>query len=250
METQPSVNPEATGKGGGGSHRDPSSKSSRPILIVLVALLTLVLLGVGAFYLLTGDQKPDQKNPSKPARGNTSLASPTPTTAQTPSPSPTPESPSSEVTTPADLPEVAASSPRKLTLHGVQIGFDESITGQTDHLIPRTSNELSRWDARGRPSHPSQSAVVIVGKAKSGAAFADLAQTKPGDEIEIRTDTGHFVYTVTRVGRIKVRGEVDNPELANAPGRLLLLGSQYDSTGNRTEEDILVVGQLTGVTTN
>jgi len=247
METQPRVNAEATGKGTGGSHRDPSSKPSRPILLLLALILALILLGAGAYYLLSTDREPNQGQ-GKPATGSTSSTSPTPTTSETPSPSQGSDSPDAEVTTPADLPEVAAASPRKLTLDGVQIGFDESLTGQTDHLIPRTSNELSRWDARGRPSHPSQSSVVIVGKAKPGAAFADLDQTKPGDQVEIKTDTGLFVYTVTRVGRIQVRGEVDNPELADAPGRLLLVGSQYDSTGNRTDEDILVVGQLTGVT--
>jgi hypothetical protein len=241
MNTQPKVKREGTS----GSHRsDPSWIFSPPIILTAI-LATLILLAGAVFLYVThnDDNKTAAGEPSKPSP---TLTSSGPTT----SPSPTdasPSDPSSEVTTPADLPRVLASSPRKLILAGTEIGFDESLTNQVDHLIPRTTAELSRWDARGRPESPSSSSVVIIGKTKTGGAFEELGSVVAGDEITIRTDTGEFTYTVTDVGQILVKDQVDNPALADAPGRLLLIGSQYDAAGDRTTEDILVTAQLTDV---
>ncbi|HNN47822.1 MAG TPA: hypothetical protein PKM12_02570 [Marmoricola sp.] len=225
------------------SHRSEPSHSSRIWLILAAVGATLVAVGVVLFFLFGGtDGSPTKATgPQNPAP-----TQPAPDPSLTSSSSAAVEEPTSPaLATPTGLPDVPASSPRKLMMAGHEIGFDVALTNQVDHLIPQTTSELSRWDARGRPAHPSDASIVIVGKAQPGGALADLGETQKGAEIQIRTDTGLFTYTVTRVGRIPVAGQVDNPALADAPGRLLLIGSQYDANGDRAWEDILVTAQLT-----
>jgi len=240
MNTQPTLKRE----GNAGNHRSDSAHNLRHQLILVAILATLILLGVATFFFLT-DNDESRTTPSKPSMPSPSLTDSTKSASSSPEPSS-----AGEVTTPADLPTAAASSPRRLILDGQEIGFDESLTDQVDHLIPRTTAELSRWDARGRPASPSDSAVVIVGKAKVGGGFENLDSVATGDEISIRTDTGVFTYTVTQVGRIQVENQVANPDLEDSPGRLLLVGSQYDAADDRATEDILVTAQLTDVVPN
>lgn len=226
-----------------GSHRSKKTSSGSRWLLVAIGLVIVALVGVGAYLLFAQD---DQSGKNAMAQGQTptpTLASPTSSLAD--SPTADQDTPVPSVNTAAgDLHAVEPGSPRALTFAGRTRGFDEAITDQSDHLIPNSLSELSRWDARGKPGQPTSDSVVIAGKTTVNGAFSDLSELKVGDEITIRTDNGELTYSVTKVGTIGVAGEVDNPALKNSPGRLLLVGTQYDSVSNRTSSDILVTAQL------
>lgn len=226
-----------------GSHRSKKTSSGSRWLLALIGLVIVAIAGLGS-YLAMAQDDPPAKNQTPQSQTPTSPSSPP---ASSPSDAATADSNAaapSETAPSVDLQVVQPASPRALTFSGRTRGFDEAITDQSDHLIPNSLSELSRWDARGKPGHPTAASVVIAGKTTVNGAFSDLSELKVGDQITIRTDNGELTYTVTKVGTISVASELDNPALKNSPGRLLLVGTQYDSVSNRTSTDILVTAQL------
>jgi hypothetical protein len=152
---------------------------------------------------------------------------------------------------PASLPDLTPAPPNRIVVGDlVDAGFDDAVTASDGHLIPTSASDVARWADRGLPGNPATDTVVIVGadNPDGDSSFAQLGDVKPGDEVSLETYEGRLTYTVRTVGLRPVADEVDDPALAKAPGRLVLIGARYDTTQNRLDEDLFVVAELTGVT--
>jgi len=189
---------------------------------------------------------------SSPGGSSTDLPIPpvTPSaTAPNATPSTTPGSQPSKAPTKgprADLPKIAADSPRRITAAGaIDSGFDSSVTD----LDASSDSEVARWDPRGSPGSPGTDTVYVIGRVRADgdSAFAGLPKLKAGSKVSIRTDNGTLTYTV-RTTTLKQSSGLDRDPLfrTHKPGRLVLLGIRYDASGDRLAKALVVVAELTG----
>lgn len=231
-----------------GSHRAGSTRA--PLFRVLAVLGVLILLGLLAWTIWL---RPDARDGNAGA-ANTPPPATTPTAAPPSSPLPTPSTePSPSPSTrpsPAALPELRESSPRRLVVPGViDVGFTSSVEGTDGRLIPTSRTRLSRWAARGLPASPGTRSVVVVGAANVNGrgSLSALSRVRPGARIELRTDAGVLTYTVRESRKLTVAGQVDHPLLSDQRGRLVLIGALYDTGGDRPNQDLVVIAELTAV---
>ncbi|MCX6396153.1 MAG: class F sortase [Propionibacteriales bacterium] len=178
------------------------------------------------------------------------------TSTRTPSGSPTPSAaattPSRPATTAAPaLTRIAASGPRRLTVRGLDVGFDDSIEARSGGFQAASTAEAARWGSRGTPASPGTDTVFLIGKVytRGASAFAGLTGVRTGDVITLRTQSGAVLrYTVTSSTPRPASGLLRRPEFTQEkPGRLVLVGILFDRRDDqRTGKYQVVVAQLTG----
>lgn len=244
-----------------GSHRatqpkEPLKRSGRPTrkkapprlsrrsLAIAAGVALLPALWLGSQRVLGDDDGTNRDQAPIPDVTSTR----TPTTAAT-SPAATPSAPVS--TAAPALTRVAASGPRRLTVRGLDVGFDDSIEDRDGGFTAASTAEAARWGSRGSPASPGTDTVYLVGKVytNSESAFAGLTDVKAGDVATLRTQSGAVLrYTVQSAGPRAASGLLRTPEFTEkTPGRLVLVGILFDSQDDeRTGQYQVVVAQLTG----
>ncbi|HEX4190060.1 MAG TPA: hypothetical protein VHZ06_03630 [Marmoricola sp.] len=212
-------------------------------MAVVIALLPAVVLG--AKNLFDGSDSPS---------GSHRTVQPIPP-ATTPAPTPTAEAtPSASTTHPPvqpNLPHVAADVPRRLLSTGLlNVGFDDSVEPSSSGTFrARSSAEAARWGTRGKPGMPAKDTVVIIGKTftRGQSAFDTLPQVKTGARIVIRTDSGELTYTVLSTATERAAGLASTSAFSRTtPGRLYVVGVEYDRSGHLTGKDYVVLAEISG----
>lgn len=186
----------------------------------------------------------DSPGPS-PAARSSDLPIPPVSSAATPSSTPSASSTPSVSPSAADLPPVAPDAPRRLVSgSAIDTGFDSAVS----RLEPASRNEVARLGSRGSPGSPGVDTVVVVGEAVSDgdSAFAALPRLEPGSSVAVRTDRGTMTYTVSGTALVAESDLAADPAVtARVPGRLVLVGVRYSSSGDRLREALVVTAQLT-----
>lgn len=218
----------------------PPRLSRRSIAIaVAVALLPALWLGGQRVF---GDDDGTRRNDA-PIPDVTSTRTPTATPTPTAAPSATPTA------TAASLPRVPASPPRRLTVRGLDVGFDDSIEDRAGGFQAASTAEAARWGSRGTPASPGTDSVFLIGKVytQGASAFAGLGAVRAGDVVTLRTRNGDVLkYTVSSSASRPAAGMLKSAEFTEKkPGRLVLVGILFDGQdGQRTGQYLVVVAQL------
>lgn len=217
----------------------------------------------------------------------TSTGTPTRTTAALPEPSAagtTPTSPWLPTATDNDrpghaggeapLPEIAPAAAQHITIPAIGVDadilpVDSRPTGQRNAwggeiysaIDFPVDDEVRQWVRRGDPnSLPADESAddikafdrtVLYGHASdigNHLVFQDLAALRPGDEVEVATENGHFTYAVTTI-LTREKARLDNlAELYEYPQdgakELALVACLPDTTSN-----VVVLATLIGAQT-
>lgn len=188
------------------------------------------------------------------------VATPTPTAtpSTTPTPTPTPTPTLTPTHTPTarptharpELPTVAPSVPRRLTSAPfIGSSFDNSIEPVRGVFEAPVVFAVARWGSRGSPGSPGTDTVYVVGRIRANGtgALAPLTRLEAGSKVTIRTDNGLLTYTVRAVQNRDAAALFKDPAFqAKVPGKLILIGVEYDAGGHRSGDDLVVTAQLTG----
>ncbi|HET6152448.1 MAG TPA: hypothetical protein VFE15_05790 [Marmoricola sp.] len=224
--------------------RSRRSKVSRTAVIVavVIALLPAAVLGVVKLFGGSDSARPQHRTvlPIPP------VTTPAATAPVTPTPTPTTRPPAQP-----HLPHVALDVPRRLLSSGLlNVGFDDSVEPSSAGTFrARSSAEVARWGTRGEPGMPAKDTVVVVGKTftEGQSAFDTLPQVKTGARIVIRTDSGDLTYTVRSTAIRPAAGLASTVAFTRStPGRLYVIGIEYDRSGRLTGKDFVVLAEITG----
>jgi hypothetical protein len=226
-----------------GSHRAERPKKPARSAIPRWALVAAIVVAlVPAAYLTAhrtfqdssatpGDHTSDLPIPPVSPSTTVTITTPSATPAPTATPEPAPR-----------LPRIAPDAPRRITSgQAIDSGFDSSVTD----LDASSDAEVARWDPRGSPGSPGKDTVYVLGRVRTGAAFAQLGDLRKGSKVSIRTDAGTLTYTVTGTALRPEDGLSRDPLFRrHHAGRLILVGIRYDASGDRLGKALVVTAQL------
>jgi hypothetical protein len=238
-----------------GSHRAQQPQRGRSSTVPAWAIVAAIVIALIPAVWFTANRVVDNYSAAS-SKDSTDLpipaVSPSTSAPATPSPTAPPSTtappPTSTTTAPPALPKVAPDSPRRITAGSlIDSGFDNAVTT----LDAASSSEVARGEPRGTPGSPGTDTVYVIGQVEAGgdSAFANLPKLKAGSKVTLRTDTGTMTYTVT-AANVKPENALDADPLftKRVRGRLVLLGIQYDASGDRLDDALVVTARLSGAT--
>lgn len=221
-----------------GSHRAPEMRPSKlgmaPVIAIVVGLVLLL-----TFVVWTIADDGDSPPAATPPADSTRKPSPAPTF---PTLTPSPVAPID------DLPRIPGAPPRRLIVgEAVDASFTNAIDSDEDVLEAPSATKLARLEGRGEPGSPGKDTVVIIGQDRfdKQAVLNDIAEVSKDDAISLETYNARLTYTVEGVFKVASESVRNSTSFRDTrPGRLLLIATTYDDSGERTGTDTVVVAHL------